>query len=262
MPSAVGNGANGKLSENENGIRDLPPEPTSFRPVQGDLQHLDEDESTPLLGHGITDLERNNSSATERSNSSNRPKRSWWTMISIALLLILTLNIIIFAFIIPSATQSYARQATTYRLHLIQVQNFTDDGLIAHAHINITIDSSRVNSTHVRNFGVIVTSIFKHAYTQPCNVTLFLPEYNRGQVAIVGLPALAFDIRNHHTTNLDIVANIAITNSTLSARVVGDFMSGNRKEIEAIAETDVHIKAGWIPLGRHHVEQEVIVQGR
>jgi hypothetical protein len=260
-PVEDGNSDNtSKLSE-ENGVRELPPEPVSVRLPQDDSQHVeDDDESTPLLGHG-TDLERNNSAGSDTVESPP-PRRSWWTIISIVILLVLTLNIIIFAFIVPSTTQDYAMQATTYTLHDVQVQEFTDDGLIVRAQVNVTIDSSRVQSSSSRNFGVFITSIFKHIYTKPCIVSLLLPQYNGAQVALVGLPALSIDIRNHHTNNLDITSNVTITNSSLAVQLAGDFLTGARKQVETIAETDVHIKAGWIPLGRHHVAQQVIVQGR
>ena len=251
---------NGSKVREENGIRQLPPEPVSVRPAQEDPPHIHDDdhddESTPLL-------QRNDSTASEEGTAgSRRPKRSWWSTISIAILLVLTINIILFAFIIPSATQSYAMQATEYTLHDVQVQDFTDNGILAQAQVNVTIDSSKVHSKNIRRLGIFVTSIFKHIQTKPCLVSVLLPQYNGAQVALVSLPALSIDIRNHHTNNLEIISNVTITNNSLAVQLAGDFLAGNRQEIQTIAETDVHIKAGWIPLGRHHVAQQVVVQGR
>jgi flagellar basal body-associated protein FliL len=211
-------------------------------------------ESTPLLRRPPSDTEQNTPSRT--------PKKSWWTIISIAVLLVITVNIIVFAFVIPSAAQSYATQATTYSLQNIEVQSYTDDGVIAKAQVNVTIDASRVPSKGIRNLGLFTTNIFKHVYTQPCLVAVLLPQYNGAQVALVALPALRFDIRNKHVNLLDIVSNVTITDNSLAIQLAGDFLAGRRQEIQTIGETDVHIKAGIIPLGRHHVRQQVIIQGR
>ena len=252
---------NTKVTEEDgdNRIAELPPEATSIRPAREDPPNLDDDESSPLLGHGTSDSEWH---ASEGTAASHGPRRSWWTIISITVLLILTINIIIFAFVVPSATQNYAMQATTYTLHDIEVQEFTDNGLIAKAQVNVTIDSSRVQSKNVRNLGVFITRIFKHVYTQPCIVSVLLPQYNGAQVALVGLPALGIDVRNHHVNNYEIISNVTITNSSLAVQLAGDLLAGKRQEIQTIAEADVNIKAGFIPMGRHHISQQVIVQGR
>lgn len=211
------------------------------------------DESSPLLQRSASDVQQ---------NGPPRPKRSWWTIVSIAILLVITINIIVFAFVIPSATQNYAMQATTYQLQNIEIQNFTDDGIISKAQVNITIDASRVSSRGIRNIGLFGTNIFKHVYTRACNVSILLPQYNGAQVAFALLPPLTIDVRNMHINILDIVTNVTITDETVAVQLTGDILAGKRREIETIGETDVHIKAGIIPLGRHHIRQQVIVKGR
>src|SRR5271170_3807130 len=242
---------------NDASVRLLPPEPTSVdavRDVGDDNQDPDAHESTLLLRRPTADTEQNTPART--------PKKSWWTIVSIAILLVITVNIIVFAFVIPSAAQSYATQATTYSLQNIEVQSYTDDGVIAKAQVNVTIDASRVPSKVIRNLGLFTTNLFKHVYTQPCLVAVLLPQYNGAQVALVALPALQFDVRNKHVNLLDIVSNVTITDNSLAIQLAGDFLAGRRQEIQTIGETDVHIKAGIIPLGRHHIRQQVIIQGR
>jgi hypothetical protein len=234
--------------------RQLPLQPTSVNSLTNHDEEPEAEESTPLLRRVPPDAERN--------AHSHAPKRSWWTIISIAILLVITVNIIVFAFVIPSATQNYAAQATTYSLSNVQVQEFTDSGVIANAQVNITIDASRVSSSGIRNLGLFITGIFKHVYTQPCLVSILLPQYNGAQVALVALPALKLDIRNRHVNILDIVSNVTITNDSLAVQLAGDFLARRREEIQAIGDTDVHIKAGIIPLGKHHVRQQVTIQGR
>jgi len=235
-------------------VTPLAPEPTHSGSV---VAHSDDDpeaeESTPLLQRTTSDPEQ---------NTSAHPKRSWWTIVSIALLLVMTINIIVFAFVIPSATQNYAMQATTYSLQNIEIQNFTDDGIISKAQVNITVDASRVPSRGIRNIGLFGTNIFKHVYTEACNVTILLPQYNGAQVAFALIPPLTIDVRNMHTNILDIVANVTVTDEAVAVQLAGDILSGKRQEIETIGETDVHIKAGIIPLGTHHIRQQVIVKGR
>src|SRR5947207_10528445 len=82
----------------EDAIRHLPPEPTSLNSFL-DTHHDDPEaeETTPLIRRATSDAERN---APSRAS-----KRSWWTIISIAILLVITVNIIVFAFVIPSAAQ-------------------------------------------------------------------------------------------------------------------------------------------------------------
>ena len=257
MTSKAGPAVN-EPPEGQRDDRQLLPQPTSVNGLvanrDGQHEEPEAEESTPLLPRVTSDAERNAPSRTS--------KRSWWTLISIAILLVITVNIIVFAFVIPSATQNYAAQATTYSLRNVEVQEFTDSGVIANAQVNITIDASRVSSRGIRNLGLFTTRIFKHIYTQPCLVSILLPQYNGAQVALVALPALTLDIRNRHVNILDIVSNVTITDNSLAVQLAGDFLAGRREEIQAIGETDVHIKAGIIPLGRHHVRQPVTIQGR
>src|SRR5271156_3956817 len=193
---------NGTPEQGRDGIRQLPPEPINGNqpPIanaetsHGD--HEDNDieasETTPLLSR------QQQSEDVEQGAPSRSPRTYWWTILSIVILLILTINIIIFAFIIPSAAQSYASEATVFSLRNIEIHNFTDTGVFATAQVNITVDASRVSSNGVRNLGIFSTNIFKHVYTQPCDVSVVLPQYNGAQVAIVALPALAVDVRNRH----------------------------------------------------------------
>jgi hypothetical protein len=242
---------NNPLSRNGS-VRQLPPQPTASQ--QNGAPDQEADEESPLLGRQRSD--------TEQNAPSSRPKRSWWTIISIAILLVITINIIVFAFVVPSATESYAAQATTYSLSNVDVQDYTETGIIAKAKVNVTIDADQVSSNGVRNLGIFATSIFKHVYTKPCQVSILLPQYNGAQVALVDLPALKLDVRNRHINILEIISNVTITDDALAVQLMGDYLAGRRHEIRTIGETDIHIKAGIIPLGRHHVKQEIIIQGR
>jgi hypothetical protein len=235
---------------------DLTPQPTRVNGPLEDHHHddLDAEESTPLLRRPASDAEQNSPLRTLR--------KSWWTIVSVAILLLITVNIIVFAFVLPSAAQSYATQATTYSLSNVKIDNFTDGGVVAEVKVNITIDASQVNSTGIRNLGLFTTSVFQHVYTEPCDVSILLPEYGSAQVAIIALPAMALDVRNLHTNILDIVSNITIVDNSLAVQMAGDLISGKRKEIRTIGETDVRIRAGIIPLGKHHVSHEVVIQGR
>lgn len=235
---------------------DLSSEPTRVNRLSEDHRHDDQDaeESTPLLRRPASDVEQNSPLRTFR--------KSWWTIISVAILLLITVNIIVFAFVLPSAAQSYATQATTYSLSNVKIDNFTDGGVVAEVKVNITVDASRVNSTEIRNLGLFTTSVFKYVYTEPCDVSILLPEYDGAQVAIIALPAMTLDVRNLHTNILDIVSNVTIVDNSLAVEMAGDLISGKKKEIRTIGETYVRVRAGIIPLGRHHVSHEVVIQGR
>jgi hypothetical protein len=235
----------------------LAPEPEPERSYEDDPPHLNADESTPLLSHRTSDLENSDSS----SDSDSRPRRSWWTITSIIVLLLLTLNIIVFAFVVPSATKTYAGQATTYTVQNFRVLEFTDDGMIASAKINVTTDSRRVTSGGIRRVGVFITAVFRSMSTQPSQVAVFLPQYEFMQVALVDLPAMTLDVRDHHENILDIVSNVTITDRDLAVQLTSDVLAGKRDEIEAVGETDVRLKAGAIPLGKHHVSQKFVIQG-
>jgi hypothetical protein len=242
---------NDPLSRNGS-VRQLAPQPTISQ--ENGTQDQEANEESPLLGRQRSD--------TEQNVASSRPKRSWWTIISIAVLLVITINIIVFAFVVPSATQTYAAQATTYSLSNVEVQDYTETGIIAKAKVNVTIDADQVSSHGVRNLGIFATSIFKHVYTKSCQVSILLPQYNGAQVALVDLPALKLDVRNRHINILEIISNVTITDDALAVQLMGDYLAGRRHELRTIGETDIHIKAGIIPLGRHHVKQEIIIQGR
>lgn len=258
MTSRAGPTGNQRTEEQGDADRQLLLQPTSVNGLVtnhgGPDEEPEAEESTPLLRRVPSDVGRNTHSCAS--------KRSWWTIISIAILLVITINIIVFAFLIPSAIQTYAAEATTYSLSNVEGQEFTDSGVIVNAKVNITIDASRVSSNGIRNLGLFTTKIFKHVYTQRCLVSIVLPQYNGAQVALVALPALKIDVRNRHVNILDIGSSITITDHTLAVQLAGDYLSRKREEIQAIGETDVYIKAGIIPLGRHHVRQQVTIQGR
>jgi hypothetical protein len=228
-----------------------PPDNPTVRGEEDD----DAEETTPLLRRIAPpgpDLEQR----TSLANSAH----SWWTIISITVLLILTINIIIFAFLVPSAAQEYAQEAAIFSLRNIKIQEYTDSGVIANARVNITFDADRVSSNGIRRLGIAVSNIIKHVYTQPCDVSVRLPEYNATQVALVGLPALAVDIRNRRPNLLDVVTNVTITNETLAFRLAGDILAGNKKQVTIIGETDVRVTAGIIPLGKQHVKTEATIE--
>jgi hypothetical protein len=239
-----------EASSRNGSVRQLDPQPTTSQANGNEAA----EESTPLLGRRITD--------TEDNVPGNRPKRSWWTIISIVILLIITINIIVFAFVIPSAAQNYAVKATSYSLGNIEIQDYTEDGVIAKAQVNVTVDADKVSSNGVRNLGIFATSIVKHVYTKPCVVSILLPQYNGAQVALVDLPALEIDVRNKHINILEIISNVTITDEALVVQLMGDYLAGRRHEIQTIGETDIYIKAGIIPLGKHHMKEEIIIKGR
>ena len=241
-------------AEQEDTIQQLPPQPTSISLHDDHDDHEEEpeaEESTPLIRRD-----------TERNASSQSPKRSWWTIISIAILLLITVNIIVFAFVMPSAVENYTAEATSYSIQNIEVLDYTDSGVISNSQVNIAFDASRVSSNGIRNLGLFTTGIFRHVHTKPCLVSVLLPQYNGAQVAIITLPALKVDVRNRHVNILDVESNVTIMDNSLAVQLAGDFLAGRKQEILAIGETDVYIKAGIIPLGTHHVRQQFMIKGR
>ena len=216
-----------------------------------DNDDIEEQESTPLLRRPAT--------ADPEQGTSDAPKRHWWSIIAIAILLILTVNIIVFAFIVPNTAENYASQAATYSLRNIQIENLTDNGVVATAQVNITLDASRVSSNNVRRTGLFASNLFRYVYTKPCDVAVRLPEYGGAQLGIVGLPALKVDIRNRHVNLLNVTSNVTITDQSLAIRLASEYLSGSADEIRVVGETDVNIRAGIIPLGTHHIEHEVVI---
>src|SRR5579859_2431818 len=195
----------------QDALRTLDPQPTRTNPLPED-EHNDQDneaqESTPLLN-------RRHDSDAEQNGPTTGRRRSWWTIISIAILLVITINIIVFAFVIPSAAQSYGNEATTYEIQDIEILNYTETGVVAETTVNVTIDASRVSSNSVRNLGLFGTNLFKHLYTQPCLVNILLPQYNGAKIGTAAIPALAIDIRDHHINLLNVISTINITNESL-----------------------------------------------
>jgi len=235
--------------------------PAQTPPLNGLLlNHVDNPEDNDDIGaQESTPLLRRPTTADSEQGTPDAPKRHWWSIIAIAILLILTVNIIVFAFIVPNTAENYASQAATYSLRNIQIENFTDSGVIATAQVNITLDASRVSSNNVRRTGLFASNLFQHVYTKPCDVAIRLPGYGGAQLGIVGLPALKVDIRNRHVNLLNVTSNVTITDQSLAIRLASEYLSGSADEIRALGETDVNIRAGIIPLGTHHVEHEVVI---
>jgi hypothetical protein len=216
-----------------------------------DDRDIEAQESTPLLDRPRT--------ADSQLSTADSAKRPWWSIIAIVVLLVLTVNIIVFAFVVPNAAENYASQASTYSLHNIQIQNITDTEVIIKVQANITLDASRVNSSSVRRTGLFASNFFQHVYTKPCDVALRLPKYGGAQVGLLWLPALALDIRNRHINLLNITSNFTITDESLAIQLASEYASGKSGEIRAIGDTNVSIRAGIVPLGTHHVEHELVL---
>ncbi|KAK5697022.1 hypothetical protein LTR17_024089 [Elasticomyces elasticus] len=228
-------------------------------------------EQTPLL-NSSGDAEAHNTQPQDgsartslltslQSTGGKGKKRRWPSILALAILCIVTTLIIVFAFLAPSITESYAQQAAVFTPLSLSLESFTSSGVQARVKGHFSMDASRVEKKSVRDLGRFFTYVANQAETGESEVEVSLPEYGNLVLGTARVPGVWVSVRNGHTTLVDIVAELQAGDVGGIRRVAEDFVRGRLGQVRVVGKADVPVKSGLISLGKQRVLKEMLFAG-
>ncbi|KAL1302624.1 hypothetical protein AAFC00_002995 [Neodothiora populina] len=233
-------------------------------------------EYTPLLARPDGDEEEADEAQNDDSERSfsaaallrtfqgkhSRASRRWPSLLALLLLCLLVLLIIVFAFFAPAVVQQYAMQAATFEPTSLSIHSFTSDGVKARIQGDFTMDASKVKKKPVRDLGRFGTWIARKVETGQSQVQVILPEYGDIVLGTAEIPHLLLDIRNTHTTHIDVLADLHPGDVDGIRRMAVDWLDGRLGQLRVRGEASVPLKSGLLNLGRQTISQTLLFAGQ
>lgn len=230
-------------------------------------------EQTPLLPPGSSEGAHDDISQPQRDVSARRSlltslggsgdvgkgaKRRWPSLVALALLCVVVILIIVFAFLAPSTVEQYAQQAVVFDPTSLSIAGFTASGVQARIQGNFMMDASRVRSKPVRDLGRFFTSIAREAESGGSEVEVSLPEYGNVVMGVAHVPGIKVDLRNGHKTHVDFLSDLEPGDVDGIRRIANDWIEGRLGQLRVLGKASVPVKSGLINLGKQTVQQEML----
>jgi hypothetical protein len=235
-------------------------------------------ESTPLLSSSAAtpryDGERDDahpgdaasiaSYATDTTSVRSAKARSirWPSVVAMIVLAFLALTVMISAFIVPSAVEEYAKQATVVEPTNLSLVSITANGVRARIQANFRLDAQRVGNQHVRRVGRAVTWLVGALGTEETKINVYLPEYNDILLGTAAVPSLSVSIVDGRNNAVDFVADLAPGDAEGIRMLANEWLEGRLNNIRVRGQADVQLKAGIIPLGTHSIAESLTFEGQ
>ncbi|KAI6248210.1 hypothetical protein HI914_03505 [Erysiphe necator] len=229
---------------------------------------LDPNEDQPLLSQS-DHIQRYDGSHDHVENHSLRKGGKslrkevcpWPTLISIIVTVSLTIMILLVVFIGPSFIGKYAKEAISIEPTKLSVDSFTSTGLEARVQADFKVDASQVSNKYLRNFGRFSSWIAKKVGSNQSVVQVFLPEYDNLLIGIITVPRFVVDIRNDHTTSLDLLLKIDLENKNGIRIITNKWLDGSLDRIQILAKANIALKTGIISLPTQSMSKLLIFEG-
>lgn len=226
------------------------------RPRQLDGQAAEHDsEATPLL-------RRNDDESTRGGEHKQSRWKRWPSLVALAVLSTLVIVILVLAFIIPQTIQEYALEALVVEPTSLSIDSFTPTGVIARIRADFTMDASRVRRKPVRDLGRFGTWIAREAETEATRVKVSLPGYGNAVLGMADIPALKVNVRNGHTTPIDLLTEIQPGAKDALRHVADDFIAGKLHEVQLAGHADVAIRSGLISIGTQSIAKSFVLKSQ
>ncbi|KAJ5725748.1 uncharacterized protein N7483_007105 [Penicillium malachiteum] len=234
---------------------------SSTRPSQRRSFELSS-ESTPLL-HRRDDIvitygtdggpSISPSIVSEAGPSDDEPSKKsrirWPTVISLVGLTTAILAILVFAFATPAVVKEYAQEAAVFQPTALSIDSTTPEGVRARIQGNFFMDSARVKSNSVRNYGRFMTWIAREIETGPSDVDVYLPEYGNVLIGNAALPNIKVNIRNGHQNEIDFLTDLTAGDVKGIHGIAMDWIEGRLARLRVKGKATLHLKSGLIALG-------------
>ncbi|KAK5110117.1 hypothetical protein LTR62_006251 [Meristemomyces frigidus] len=227
-------------------------------------------EQTPLLpssdNNTVQDVQQEGSATGSPLDSLGaskpRTKRRWPSLIALAGLCILVILIIVFAFLAPSTVEEYAQQAVVFEPTSLSIDGFTSTGVRARIQGDFMMDASRVQRKPVRDLGRFFTYIAHEAESGESDVEVSLPEYGNVILGTARVPGVKVDLRNGHTTHMDVLADLQPGDVEGIRRIANDWIEGRLGQLRVLGKAKVPVKSGLVNLGKQAVQQEFLLANK
>lgn len=228
--------------------RDSSESPVRFTDVDASTS-----ETSPLFGD--TSAPRGSHEGRIRDQKADdryRSKLYAWCMLILFGLVFLSISLIYPMASI--ASQEYAREATTYQMRNISIVEFTASGVRVEVEGAISINSSCVKSAMARNFGRLGTSIMRSVETYGVSqIKLYAPTYDNSVLATVEVPSIKADIRDHHTNDIDFIANVTAHDTGILKNIAIDYINDDIQSFAMKGVAEFSLISGFLSLGTHQV---------
>jgi hypothetical protein len=196
------------------------------------------------------------------STKSDKGGRRWPTIVAISVLGAVAIAIIFGAFFAPAIVEEYAREALVIEPTNLSIDSFTKTGVNARIQANFKLDASRVRNKNVRDVGRFGTWVAREIHSQSSTVEVYLPEYGNILIGTAAVPPITVDIRNGHTTGIDITANLEPGNIEGIRQVANDWLDGRLQKVKVTGKANVGLKTGLIYLGTQSISESLVFEGQ
>lgn len=179
-----------------------------------------------------------------------------------ALLALLAISAMLVAFFVPAAVEEYAKQAAVLEPTNLSLESLTATGVRARIQANFRLDGSRVRNEHVRRVGKATTWIVRALGTEETKVNVTLPEYDNILLGTAVIPPLVVYIVEGQTTAIDFVAELTPGDMDGIRMIANEWLEGRLDVLRLQGKTDIQLKSGLVPLGRHTVSESLTFEGQ
>lgn len=173
----------------------------------------------------------------------------------------LSVAIIVVAFIVPAAVEEYAKEAAVLEPTNLSLESITKDGVRARIQANFRLDGSKVRNEHVRRVGTAATWFVQELGTGPTSVSVYLPEYDNIKLGSADVPPITLNIHGQNNA-IDFVAELIPGAAEGIRTIANEWLEGRMDKLRLVGKADIKLKTGIIPLGTHAVSESLTVEGQ
>lgn len=183
------------------------------------------------------------------------------SVIALLLLCVVVILIMVVGFFAPEAVQEYAMQAAVFEPTSLSVDSFTSTGVRARVQGDFSMDASRVKKKSTRDLGRFGTWIAKEVESGESCVEVYLPEYGNVLLGTARVPPVKINIRNGHTTHIDLLADLEPGQVDGIRRVANDWLDGRLGQLRVQGKAKLPLKSGIFHLGEQTISQSLVFNG-
>jgi hypothetical protein len=166
------------------------------------------------------------------------------------------------AFFVPAIVEAYAKESLVIEPTNLSIDSFTSTGVTARIQANFKTDASRVKNNAVRNLGRFGTWVVREVESKQSRVEVYLPEYGNILIGTAVVPRIVVDVRNGHTTAIDILTALEPGDLDGIRRVANDWLDGRLDQVRVMGKATVPLKSGLFSLGTQTITELLVFEGQ
>ena len=194
--------------------------------------------------------------------SKGKKSRRWPTIIALTILGIVVVVILCLGFAAPAVVEEYAKEAMVFEPTDLSIDSFTSTGVKARIRGDFTLNGSKVERKSVRDLGRAGTWVARAVESRRSKVKVYLPEYDNLLLGTADVPPIIVDIREGHTTHIDILSDLAAGDVVGIRRMAMDWIEGRIGQLTVRGVADVPLKSGIFSLGTQSLTQTLSFTGK